>query len=178
MRKLIPLHAGPGFSEAELHKVIYHPLTGLCIVGSSFFGPLRLGSCDESIPWTYPTQKTLTIQGTFLSLRAEGLGKPAKLVSKWGSKWETISDSKLHFSTRTKNGVALCLDIDSTNKIVTNRCKCLSGDSSCDPSSQWFKLVDSTRRSRMNSIRMARPILDAISDFFTKSFWWKLYNFV
>ncbi|KAE8690843.1 Cytochrome P450 86A2 [Hibiscus syriacus] len=33
----------------------------------------------------------------------------------------------------------------SDNTIITRSCKCINNDNTCDPSSQWFKLVDSTR---------------------------------
>nr|AFK37776.1 unknown [Lotus japonicus] len=75
---------------------------------------------------------------------------PAKLsiiCSGPNNKWEMISDSKLHLSFKVNNGFSVCLDVDENNNIVTNFCKCLSRDVKCDPGSQWFKLIDSGRRS-------------------------------
>jgi hypothetical protein len=48
----------------------------------------------------------------------------------------------------------LCLDVGADGRnIVTNRCRCLSSSGSgCDPESQWFKLVSSTRKVANNSI--------------------------
>ncbi|CAF2108645.1 unnamed protein product, partial [Brassica napus] len=40
---------------------------------------------------------------------------------------------------------SLCLDVDASNNIVANACKCLSKDSSCEPMSQWFKIIKATR---------------------------------
>ncbi|RDX61725.1 hypothetical protein CR513_60018, partial [Mucuna pruriens] len=141
---------GPGLSEAELHQVIFHPLTSLCILGKSQTEPLRLGPCFNSDGWGYTDQKILSIKGTDFCLQVEGEGKPAKLgnaCSDPNSIWEMISDSKMHLSNQINNASSLCLDVDANNIIVTNICKCLSEDKTCDPTSQWFRLVDSTRKS-------------------------------
>ena len=103
------------------------------------------------------------IKGTYFCLQAVEVGKPARLSIKCAnsdSKWETITDSKLQLSAKTSNGDTVCLDIDSANDIVTNTCKCLSRDNSCDPSSQWFKLVDSTRNPRLESFTEINPIME------------------
>ncbi|KAF3529858.1 hypothetical protein DY000_02038453 [Brassica cretica] len=43
---------------------------------------------------------------------------------------------------QTSNGLLLCVDVDERdNSIVTNPCKCLTKDASCDPASQWFKVL-------------------------------------
>ncbi|XP_062110980.1 glycosyl hydrolase 5 family protein-like [Humulus lupulus] len=139
---------GRSLSETRPHKSIFHPSTGLCVVRKSVHDSLKLGPCSSSDGWNYTPQKTLTIKGTYFCLQAYDVGKPARLSIKCtesDSKWETISDSKLQLSSTTPNGDTVCLDIDSANEVVTNTCKCLSRESSCDPSSQWFKLVDSTR---------------------------------
>ncbi|XP_062158087.1 glycosyl hydrolase 5 family protein-like [Alnus glutinosa] len=138
---------GPGLSETNLHKVIFHPSTGLCVLRKSWFDPLTLGPCTSSDFWKYTPQKTLTVKGTYFCLQAEGLGKPARLsimCADPNSKWEAISDSKMHLSSKVGKD-SVCLDVDSNNIVVTNTCKCLSRDNMCDPGSQWFKLVDSTR---------------------------------
>ncbi|KAG5090270.1 hypothetical protein JHK82_049048 [Glycine max] len=138
-------YRGPGLSEVEAHKVIFHPLTGLCISGK--LEPLKLGPCSNSEGWEYTAQKVLSVKGrNSTCLQAEGEGKEAKLGNEC-SVWEIISDSKLHLSSKINNASDVCLDVDSNNNIVTNACKCLSGDKTCDPASQWFKLVDSTRKS-------------------------------
>ncbi|GLU03175.1 hypothetical protein SLE2022_203900 [Rubroshorea leprosula] len=141
---------GPGLTESKLHKVIFHPATGLCIQRKSLLEPLRLGDCSESEAWSYTTQKSLVIKGTYFCIQADELEKPAKLgviCSDSNSLWETISDSKMHLSSKLSNGTSVCLDVDSSNTVVINTCKCLSEDNMCDPASQWFKLVDSTRSS-------------------------------
>ncbi|KAK8707206.1 hypothetical protein V6N13_058269 [Hibiscus sabdariffa] len=66
-----------------------------------------------------------------------------------------ISDSKMHLSAKLRDGKSICLDVASDNTIIANRCKCISKDKTCDPSSQWFKLVDSTR----SSTRVERSLL-------------------
>ncbi|KAL5169657.1 Glycosyl hydrolase 5 family protein [Glycine soja] len=143
---------GPGLSEAKPYKVIFHPLTGLCILRNSPVEPLmRLGPCSNSDAWEYTDQKILSIKGTYFCLQAEEEGKQAKLgnaCSGSNSRWEMISDSKMHLSTQTNNASGVCLDVDTNNIIVTNICQCLSKDNTCDPATQWFKLVDSTRKSR------------------------------
>ncbi|XP_020214123.1 glycosyl hydrolase 5 family protein [Cajanus cajan] len=145
---------GPGLSEAEPYKVIFHPLTGLCILRKSLIHPLSLGPCSSSDGWEYSDQKILSIKGTYFCLQAEGEGKQAKLgntCSGSNSIWEMISDSKMHLSSQINNASDVCLDVDTKNIIVTNPCKCLSKDNTCDPGSQWFKLVDSTRKSTSTS---------------------------
>ncbi|KAI5679280.1 hypothetical protein M9H77_10230 [Catharanthus roseus] len=145
---------GPGLEETRPHKIIFHPATGLCVTRKSIFEPLELGPCSEAEAWSYTsTQKTLTIKGTYFCLQAaQELGMPAKLgiiCSDQSSKWEPISDSKMHLASKLQDNSVVCLDVDSNNNfIVTNECKCLSRDSSCDPGSQWFKVIDSTRRCK------------------------------
>ncbi|XP_071724309.1 glycosyl hydrolase 5 family protein-like [Rutidosis leptorrhynchoides] len=141
-------YRGPGLSDADTYKVIFHPSSGLCVVRKSMFGPLKLGSCSESEAWSYTSQKNILVKGGYLCIQADEEGKPGKLslfCSDSKSKWELISDSKMHLSSRTSNGKTVCLDVDSDNNIITRTCKCLNRDNSCDPASQWFKLVDSTR---------------------------------
>ncbi|MED6217884.1 hypothetical protein PIB30_021681 [Stylosanthes scabra] len=147
---------GPTLQEIQPHKVIFHPLTGLCILRKSTVDPLTLGPCSNSEGWDYtPQEKTLSINGTNLCLHAESEGMPAKLgttcLDSNSSMWEMISDSKMHLSSsvnnNNNNNGSVCLDVDTNNIVVTNACKCLSQDTQCDPASQWFKLIDSTRRS-------------------------------
>ncbi|KAI3904769.1 hypothetical protein MKW98_020508 [Papaver atlanticum] len=141
---------GPGISERTQYKIIYHPSTGLCVHRKSLFAPLELGSCSTSEGWDYTPQKHISLKGTYFCLLADGVGKPVKLgilCTDTNSQWETISESKMHLQSKLtdKNRTAVCLDVDSNNTVVTNSCKCLSRDKMCDPSSQWFKLVNSTR---------------------------------
>lgn len=143
-------NAGPGLSNVRPHQIIFHPATGLCIVRKSIVKPLQLGSCTESDEWTYTPQKMLAVKGTYFCLQADGVGKPAKLgiiCSGSNSKWEMISDSKMHLSSKLLDGTTVCLDVDSGNNVVTNLCSCLNVDRTCDPGSQWFKIVNSTRSS-------------------------------
>ncbi|KAI4317329.1 hypothetical protein L6164_025205 [Bauhinia variegata] len=162
---------GPGFSEARSFKVIFHPLTGLCVVRKSLLDPLMLGPCSRTEHWRYTPQKILTIKGTYFCLQADQVGKPAQLgiiCNGPNSKWEMISDSKMHLSSTASDGSTVCLDVDSNNVLVTNTCKCLSRDRTCDPGSQWFKLVDSTRSSI--STKLTLPASDSDSDMADKSF--------
>lgn len=155
-QKIIPIQytfQGPGYEEQNPHKVIFHPSTGLCVLGrQSQYSPLKLGPCAISQAWDHTPEKSLTIQGTYLCLEAHEEGKPASVgasCNQPNSKWEPIPDHKLHVSTKSHNGASVCLDVDSTNTIVTNSCKCLNDDSNCDAGSQWFALVDRTRRPRL-----------------------------
>ncbi|KAL5998248.1 hypothetical protein ACLOJK_009186 [Asimina triloba] len=155
---------GPNISDGRTYKVIFHPLTGLCVLRKFFTDPLRLGPCGDSEPWNYTPQKTLVLKGTYFCLQAKGIGKPAKLgiiCTGPNSKWELSSDSKMHLSTRlADDNTTVCLDVDSSNNLVTNPCFCLS-NRTCDPSSQWFKIVDSTRpRSgkKIGNAAMTEPL--------------------
>ncbi|XP_077229742.1 glycosyl hydrolase 5 family protein-like [Tasmannia lanceolata] len=139
---------GPGVSEVAQYNMVFHPSTGLCMVRKSLFEPLQLGSCVGSDHWTYTPQKTLNLKGTFICLQADGSGKAAKLgiiCNDSSSKWEPMSDSKMHLSSTLANGSTVCLDVDMNNSIITGPCKCLSRDQSCDPANQWFKIINSTR---------------------------------
>jgi hypothetical protein len=52
----------------------------------------------------------------------------------------------MHVSAElTKNGTRVCLDASPAGAIITNQCKCLSVDPTCDPESQWFKVIVSSR---------------------------------
>lgn len=159
-----------------MHKVIYHPLSGLCVLRKSLFGPLKLGSCSESEAWSYGTQKVISLKGSLFCLQAQGSQKPARLgfiCIDSDSKWDMISDSKMHLTSKASDGSDVCLDVDSNNNIVTNPCKCLSKDKTCDPASQWFKLVDSTKSSgEGNSIIKFNPI----SDLSVKDYLWKFLD--
>ncbi|URD86212.1 glycosyl hydrolase family 5 protein [Musa troglodytarum] len=140
---------GPGLSKSSPYNMIFHPSTGLCIVTNSQLKQLQLGQCAESSAWSYTRQKKLMLKGTKYCLQHEGVSKPAKLgfgckVS--SAKWDLISSSKLHISSNlTNNGNNVCLDIDDNGTIMTNQCKCLSLDGTCNPGSQWFKIIRSSR---------------------------------
>ncbi|CAI0425890.1 unnamed protein product [Linum tenue] len=139
---------GPGLAEAEIHKLIFHPSTGLCVLrGLTPLDPLKLGACWKSDPWSY-TGQTLSLQGTTTPscLRADQLWRPVQLLNGDCSTWEMITDSQMHLSTKLKDGTSGCLDVDSDNNVVANPCKCVRVEERCDPGSQWFKLVDSTRK--------------------------------
>lgn len=160
--------AGPGYAEATPHKVLFHPMTGLCVKRLSLLDPLVLGLCSEAEAWAYTDQKSLTIAGSYFCLQADGLGRPARLgliCKASSSKWETISDSKMHLSSKLNDGTEVCLEVDSSNKIVTNKCKCLNArDNKCGPGSQWFKVIDTTRHGSHNNI------LPTIVRFIAKNF--------
>ncbi|GAB2280560.1 hypothetical protein Dimus_015187 [Dionaea muscipula] len=151
---LSPLQ-GPGLEEEpDAHKIIFHPSTGLCILRHSLLQPFKLGPCSDSEAWNYNhPQGTLKIKGTLFCLEAAGSEKPAKvgiICTSASSKWSAISDSKMHLATELKNGsstMMMCLDVNSKNEVITSACRCLSNDSTCDPTNQWFKIVNSSTRS-------------------------------
>ncbi|KAJ4756370.1 Cellulase (glycosyl hydrolase family 5) protein [Rhynchospora pubera] len=141
---------GPGFSDKSTYKLLFHPLTGLCVLQKSLIEPLKLGPCTESPAWIYTQDNTIALKDNLFCLKADGTGQPAKLgiiCNNSKSRWQFISDSKMHLATNiSQNDNSLCLDVgDDGQRIVTNLCKCLSNDQDCDPKSQWFKLVDTTR---------------------------------
>lgn len=141
--------AGPGLSKSAPYNLIFHPWSGLCIVINSQRKQLELGQCAASDAWHYTRQRKLILKGTKFCLQAEGVGKPVKLGSSCRdsrSKWELISDSKMHLSSNlTENGDNVCLDITSDGTVVTDLCKCLSLDGTCNPDRQWFKIIRSNR---------------------------------
>ncbi|VFQ75990.1 unnamed protein product [Cuscuta campestris] len=154
---------GPGFEELCPHKLIFHPMTGLCVRRSSSpLQTLELGPCSEADAWTYPPSKTITLQDetqSCLEADNESPGTPVKLGTTCNgnnSKWVLVSDSKMHLSTKLQDGSSVCLDIDGSDDnnvvLVTNTCKCLSNSDgpNCDPASQWFKMINSTRE-RINT---------------------------
>ena len=141
--------AGSGLGESKNpHQLIFHPMTGLCVQIKSPIKPLWLGPCNDSEAWSYTTQNALTLKGTEFCLQAHGVGEPARLgemCNNSGSQWEPISESGLHLSSTINNGAQVCLDVDSNHNVVTNACNCLGNSTTCNPDSQWFKIIKSAR---------------------------------
>lgn len=169
-------NTGSGLSEIELHKVIFHPLTGLCVLRKPSGSPLSLGPCTDSEAWNYSPQKTLELKETQLCLQADEPGTMVKLGTICGdsnSRWEIISDSKMHLSLKLENVTSICMDVDSNNNVVVAGCKCLNDDNRCDPMSQWFKLVNSTKSGNGgNSFVDFDSIIDFGKRVFMESFEW------
>uniref|UniRef100_A0A0D9VHU2 Glycoside hydrolase family 5 domain-containing protein n=1 Tax=Leersia perrieri TaxID=77586 RepID=A0A0D9VHU2_9ORYZ len=155
---------GPGYDDARAYTVLFHPITGRCVVRRA--AALELGRCEDTEAWEYAqTASTLALRGaTPLCLRAEGSGRPARLDTGGCrddgdalSTWRLVSDSTMHVAVNATSSQAqgqdvggggglLCLDVgDDGRTVVTNPCRCLHGDGECDPETQWFKLVTSTR---------------------------------
>ncbi|KAL4348393.1 hypothetical protein GQ457_17G001010 [Hibiscus cannabinus] len=165
---------GPGLSETELHKVIFHPSTGLCILRTPSANLLSLGPCSDSEPWNYSPRKTLELKGANLCLQSDGSGTMAMLGTVCGrsnSKWETVSESLMHLSSKLGNGTMVCLDVDSNNNVIVNSCKCLNQDSRCDPGSQWFKLVDSTRSGNERKLSIDFDSIVDLRNVFSWNLW-------
>ncbi|XP_010556350.1 PREDICTED: uncharacterized protein LOC104825676 [Tarenaya hassleriana] len=163
---------GPG-PRTDFYDLIFHPLTGLCVVQSELDPTLlTLGPCKESEPWSYTSKNNLKIQGMPFCIQSTGTQKPVRLgLSCWSpnSKWQTISASKMHLASTTSNKTSsLCLDVDTNSNVVANPCKCLSKDSSCEPMSQWFKIVRATtglKGSRLcNHVTTPKELLPYNSD--------------
>ncbi|PAN38719.1 hypothetical protein PAHAL_7G192000 [Panicum hallii] len=150
---------GPGLAEAAPYTVLFHPMTGMCVVRRRSLAEqtLELGPCNETEAWAYSAQEQrLALRDSpQMCLRAEGAGRAASLGASCAdamARWRLVSDSKLHVavnataSSSAAGGGTLCLDVGADGRsVVTNPCRCLSADNSCDPESQWFKLVTSTR---------------------------------
>eukprot|EP01018_Ginkgo_biloba_P036824 Gb_32318 [translate_table: standard] len=140
---------GPGLSDHSPYQIIYHPATGMCLQRSSLFGlDLRLGPCTDAEAWKYTPQKNILLKGTYFCIEADAMGKPARLgmlCIDENTQWNMVSDSKLHLSSSIDNGSRVCLDGSSAPTVVTTECKCMERDSKCDPESQWFKFVTTTR---------------------------------
>ncbi|KAL6899656.1 hypothetical protein ACP4OV_006314 [Aristida adscensionis] len=160
---------GPGYVDELPYAMLFHPLTGLCAVrrggaAAAAALTLELGPCNETEAWAYaPPASTLALRGAAAHglglpcLRAEGRGRPARLgAAACGdalSTWRLVSDSGMHVAVAAPPGLGagagggmLCLDVGEDGRsIVTNPCRCLRADATCDPERQWFKLVTSTR---------------------------------
>ncbi|KAL0889618.1 hypothetical protein Bca101_013601 [Brassica carinata] len=136
-----------GPDPQEVINLIFHPLTGLCMLQSSLDPTkVNLGQCNESQPWDYTTDNTLKLKNIPLCLANTGPNAPVKLSETSCSipslsQWQTISASNMLLAAKSTNN-SLCLDVDVDNNLVATNCKCVNGeDSSCDPMSQWFKIV-------------------------------------
>jgi len=172
---------GPGFTEAVPYTVLFHPVSGMCVVvrwqSPTPTQPLELGlgPYNETEAWEYSAQlQRLALRDTaLLCLRAEGAGRPATLGVSCGdamARWSLVSDSKLHVAVNATTSSAgsesdgdgmLCLDVGADGRsVVTNPCRCLSADNSCDPQGQWFKLVSSTRSVATKSTMLAQLPLE------------------
>ncbi|KAL1199936.1 Glycosyl hydrolase 5 family protein [Cardamine amara subsp. amara] len=128
--------------QHEVYNLVFHPLTGLCML-QSISDPTKvtLGLCNESQPWSYTPDNTLTLEDKSLCLENTGLKLSETCSSPNLSKWQTISASKMLLAAKSTNNT-LCLDVDEANNLMASKCKCVKGeDSSCDPISQWFKIV-------------------------------------
>lgn len=153
---------GPGLSNNSPYNVIFHPLTGLCVVRkSSPQNLLELGPCAGSEAWNYTAEHHVMLKGTKYCMLAKGAGRRARIGTSCGSSnsvWELISDSKMHVSsTLPKNGSIVCLDIGPDGTITTNLCKCLSQDGTCNPDTQWFKIISSSRESGSQTTNLQLP---------------------
>uniref|UniRef100_M8B8X6 Endoglucanase E1 n=1 Tax=Aegilops tauschii TaxID=37682 RepID=M8B8X6_AEGTA len=174
LRRVQPLQRplrGPGYAEAAPYTVLFHPATGLCVLRRSLTQPLELGACADTEAWEYaPQQGRLALRDSpLMCLRAQGAGRPVRLGTPCDddmSRWRLVSDSKLHVAVNTSSSSSsgsgsgmLCLDVGADGQsVVTNPCRCLSADNSCDPESQWFKLVSSTRSVAANGMLAELPV--------------------
>ncbi|EMS46776.1 hypothetical protein TRIUR3_23304 [Triticum urartu] len=85
-----------------------------------------------------------------------------------GQEWAAGNPNELHVAVNASSSSSsgsgdgrgmLCLDVGADGQsVVTNPCRCLSADNSCDPESQWFKMVSSTRSVAANSMLAELPV--------------------
>ncbi|KAG0461144.1 hypothetical protein HPP92_021441 [Vanilla planifolia] len=141
---------GPGLSNRSSHHIIFHPLTGLCVLQSRSNGEPVLGSCGEYQAWSYTSELNLVLKDAGLCLQAGADGEEVKFGTQCknlGSKWVQITDSRMLLSTYAEdNGHMVCLDLGPENSIITSTCKCLVEEGPCSSESQWFKIVDSKEK--------------------------------
>ncbi|GLJ13227.1 hypothetical protein SUGI_0208150 [Cryptomeria japonica] len=163
---------GPGLSEHSPYQMIYHPATGMCLQRDTLLSlDLILGPCTETDAWTYTEDKNIMLKGTFFCIEAGGLGEQARMgifCDDDNTKWDMISDSKLHLSATVGNGSTVCLDGSSSPSVVTNECKCLSKDSSCEPGDQWFKIITTTREMPLISNVLAQKQKEDMEEAFPR----------
>ncbi|KAJ0969100.1 hypothetical protein J5N97_021977 [Dioscorea zingiberensis] len=145
---------GNVISAGRLSFQIFHPPTGTCVVRKFPNDPLKLGPCSQSDPWEYTPQKFLQVKGTYYCLQATASGNPAKLgiiCTAPDCSWEVTSNSKPQISKKLADGSSLCLDVDSSNVLVTNPCLCLNSNGDCAADSQWFEITPRDTKGGGNS---------------------------
>ncbi|XP_074562894.1 glycosyl hydrolase 5 family protein-like [Curcuma longa] len=136
---------GPNRKQLPGHLTILHPLTGLCVSTDDSFQRLELSGGRYADQWSYVRQTLSFNNGSFFSCTtAGGVGMEVRLEEcDTASKWTLLSASQHHVSTQLDDGTSLCLEVSGNGRtVVTNPCRCLSFDSSCDPQDQWFKLAN------------------------------------
>lgn len=90
----------------------------------------------------------LKIQGTELGLHTDGAEQLLTLGTNcdgMDSKWDVICATNMLFSSLSSRSIFLDTGPNGRD-FVTNPCRCLQVKEQCDPESQWFKLVRSTRK--------------------------------
>lgn len=126
---------------------IFHPPTGQCVLRSNPANLLKLGPCSQSDSWYYTPQDFLTVQGTYYCLQAVGAGQPVQLsviCDPSDSRWSVVTSSsrRTRLATVIDDGTVLCLDVDSENVIVSNRCKVFGRvPEGPETDTQCFKLI-------------------------------------
>lgn len=134
-------------STAPLNYIMYHPQSGAC-VGEGMDGQIRAGNCKGLTRWTHNGHEgPLELKRTGLCLKAIGDGLPPILTPDCSqTTWKPISASKLHLASKDHRGEYLCLHLEPpfAGNIVTKKCICVGDDPTCkdNPTSQWFKLVE------------------------------------
>ncbi|CAN0841178.1 Glycosyl hydrolase 5 family protein [Linum grandiflorum] len=138
--------------------LIFHPQTGDCMVNNNMKEIYAAICGRRSSRWLYNGEDSpIMLANSNYCLRAGGDGLRVQLTRECNtpqSKWRRLSASKLHLAARDEeSGEYLCLKRDSifTADIFTAKCVCLDGDEpGCsmgggllDPTTQWFKLVQS-----------------------------------
>ncbi|KAJ1696638.1 hypothetical protein LUZ63_005150 [Rhynchospora breviuscula] len=173
---------GPGLSNKKPYNLIFHPLSGFCVLMDSPSKPLQLGSCADSRAWNYTSDGKLMVKGTGYCLQSVGVGKNAKIgtnCSKPYSKWELLSNSSMHISSKLhKNGTAVCLDVGSDGTIITNGCKCLTENGTCSPESQWFKIIVSSRDFTGGDSNLELPLVGSWLSKLLPVRKWRGYHYV
>ncbi|KAF3566741.1 hypothetical protein DY000_02018825 [Brassica cretica] len=134
---------GPGLQSK---KLLFHPTTGLCVTSnlSNNLPTLRLEQCRKAEPSTFNPSEGFLWSNKLCVEAPDVVGQKVKLgAGTKCSKLGQTSATHMHLSFKTtSNGSLLCLDVDERdNSIVANPCKCLTMDASCDPASQWFKVL-------------------------------------
>uniref|UniRef100_A0A0D3EEZ2 Uncharacterized protein n=1 Tax=Brassica oleracea var. oleracea TaxID=109376 RepID=A0A0D3EEZ2_BRAOL len=127
-------------------KLLFHPTTGLCVTSnlSNNSPTLRLEQCRKAEPSTFNPSEGILWSNKLCVEAPNAVGQKVKLgAGTKCSKLGQTSATHMHLSFKTtSNDSFLCFDVDERdNSIVANPCKCLTMDASCDPASQWFKVL-------------------------------------
>ncbi|CAN1300506.1 Glycosyl hydrolase 5 family protein [Linum perenne] len=129
--------------------LLFHPQSGDCMINNNMKEIYASNCGRQSSRWIYNGDDTpITLTNSKYCLKVAGDGVRVQLTTECNtpqSKWRRLSASKLHLAAKDENsGEYLCLKRESifNADVFTTKCVCLSGGGLLDPTTQWFKFVE------------------------------------